>query len=322
MPSEMVPGLAKLPSPQNVKMHSINFKNVLQWSPVTYHKGDVNYSVEYQSYYDNQYEQGSHEKGCTHISITECDLSNTLAIMVSYYLRVRAEYKGKTSEWANVVQFEPFDETEIGPPLSVIVKPRLNMLDIKITEPVNENVNISMREYFPDLAYEVSYWEDAEEKKIESTYIQQKMVALANLKPWTTYCLKVKPFLENRKTHPSSVICETTKDDGRVAEWKIIIIFLASFFVVSLVTLGIFCLSLHGYRIIKYIFFPSFNLPEHIKEYLKEPWLNSAFLPTQTKNLPEESFDKLSIISDVDRDTKLGMLNIYSIEKEDKGKEK
>lgn len=53
---------------------------------------------------------------------------------------------------------------------------------------------------------------------------------------------------------------------GRIAEWKIFLLFLASFFIVFLVITGIFYVSLHGYRTIRYIFFPSFNLPEHIKE--------------------------------------------------------
>ncbi|XP_051870362.1 interleukin-10 receptor subunit beta-like isoform X3 [Pristis pectinata] len=259
----------KLPSPQDVKMHSINFKSILQWSPVTYHKGNVHYSVEYQSYYNNQYKQEPLEKGCTNISITECDLSNELATMIGYYLRVRAEYKDETSEWTNVTDFEPYDDTEIGPPIAVIVKPRLDMLDIHISEPVNENDNKSMHEYFTDLGYKVFYWEDAEEKKIENTYIQQKMITLTNLKPWTTYCLKVKPVLGNRITHSSSVTCETTKDNGRFAVWKIVVSFLASFFVVFLVIIGIFHASLHGYRTIRYIFFPSFKLPEHIKEMYK-----------------------------------------------------
>lgn len=323
------PVFGKLPSPQNVKMHSINFKNILQWSPVIYHKGRVHYSVEYQSYYDNQYKQEPLEKGCTNISSTKCDLSNELTIMVGYFLRVRAEYKDEASEWSNATEFEPFYDTEIGPPLAVIVKPRLDMFDINISEPVNENDNKSMREYFPELGYQVSYWEDVQEKKVKSTYIQQKMTTLANLKPWTTYCLKVKPLLDNMITHPSSVICETTKDNGRIAEWKIFLLFLASFFIVFLVITGIFYVSLHGYRTIRYIFFPSFNLPEHIKEYLKEPWLNSPFLPAQTKNLPEEYFDKLSIISnaqeysdktEVDISTRLNMLKIYSTEEEGENK--
>ncbi|XP_051870361.1 interleukin-10 receptor subunit beta-like isoform X2 [Pristis pectinata] len=277
----------KLPSPQDVKMHSINFKSILQWSPVTYHKGNVHYSVEYQSYYNNQYKQEPLEKGCTNISITECDLSNELATMIGYYLRVRAEYKDETSEWTNVTDFEPYDDTEIGPPIAVIVKPRLDMLDIHISEPVNENDNKSMHEYFTDLGYKVFYWEDAEEKKIENTYIQQKMITLTNLKPWTTYCLKVKPVLGNRITHSSSVTCETTKDNGRFAVWKIV--------------------------------------------YLKEPSLHSPFLPPQTQNLPEECFDKLNFISDVqecfdntdvDGTTKLDMLEVYTLKKENEDKEK
>uniref|UniRef100_UPI00398F28A3 uncharacterized protein n=1 Tax=Pristiophorus japonicus TaxID=55135 RepID=UPI00398F28A3 len=288
----------KLPAPQNVKMHSINFKSLLQWNPVTYHKGNVHYSVEYQSYYDNQQKE-PFEKGCTKISVTECDLSNELANMVGYYLRVRTEYEDKTSEWADLKEFEPFAETEIGPPLAVVVKPRLDMLDITISEPVNENDNKSMREYFMDLAYKVSYWKVAGEIKIESVNIQQTMTTLTNLKPWTTYCLKVEPVVPNRKTHPSSIVCETTMDNGRVPVWQIIVLLLISILGVFIVTMGIFYASLHGYRTVRYTLFPSYNLPDHIKEYLKQPSLNSQFPLLQTKNLYEESFDKLSIISDI-----------------------
>ncbi|XP_072903728.1 interferon alpha/beta receptor 1-like [Hemitrygon akajei] len=326
-----LPVFGKLSSPQNVKMHSINFKNVLKWSPVTYRKGNVHYSVEYQTYYNNQYNQKHFEKGCTNISVTECDLSNELAFEAGYYLRVRAEYKDETSNWTSAIEFEPSHDTVIGPPLAVIVKPRLDMLDVHISEPVNENNNKSMHEYFLDLGYNVSYWEDTEERKIESTYIQQKTITLTNLKPWTTYCLEVKPFVNNRSTQSSSVTCGTTKDDGRVADWKIVVIFLASLCVVFLVVIGIFYASLHGYRIIRYIFFPSYKLPEHIKQFLKEPWLNSPFLPPQTNNLPEEPFDKLIFLSnvqecldntDIDIPAKLDMLQVHTLKKENEVEEK
>ncbi|XP_059822014.1 interferon alpha/beta receptor 1-like [Hypanus sabinus] len=326
-----LPVFGKLSSPQNVKMHSINFKNVLKWSPVTYRKGNVHYSVEYQTYYDNNYNQKHFEKGCTNISVTECDLSNELAFGAGYYLRVRAEYKDETSDWTSAIEFEPSHDTVIGAPLAVIVKPRLDMLDVHISEPVNENNNKSMHEYFLDLGYNVSYWEDTEERKIESTYIQQKTITLTNLKPWTTYCLEVKPFMNNRSTQSSSVTCETTKDDGRVADWKIVVVFLASLCVVFLVIVGIFYASLHGYRIIRYIFFPSYKLPEHIKQFLKEPWLNSPFLPPQTNNLPEEPFDKLIFLSnvqecldntDIDIPAELDMLQVHTLKKENEDEEK
>ncbi|XP_062905876.1 interleukin-10 receptor subunit beta-like [Mobula hypostoma] len=326
-----LPVFGKLSSPQNVKMQSINFKNVLKWSPVTYRKGDIHYSVEYQSYYNNQYNRKNLEKACTNINVTECDLSNELAIGVGYYLRVRAEYKDETSDWTNAIEFEPSRDTEIGPPLAVTVRPRLDMLDVYISEPVNENDNKSMHEYFQDLGYEVFYWEATEKNKSERTYIQQNTITLTNLKPWTTYCLKVKPFVNNRITQSSSITCETTMDNGRIADWKIVVIFLASLCVVFLVIIGIFYASLHGYRIIRYIFFPSYKLPEHIKQFLKEPWMNSPFLPPQTNNLPEEPFDKLFFFSnlqeclndtDIDIPTKLDMLQMYTLKKESEDEEK
>ncbi|XP_078088152.1 interleukin-10 receptor subunit beta-like [Mustelus asterias] len=293
-------GFGNLPAPQNVRMHSINFKNLLQWNPVTYHKGNVSYSVEYQSFYDMHYNKKKHlVKGCTSIRITECDLSKVLETMVGYSLSVRAEYENETSDWAVIKEFEPFADTEIGPPLEVVVKPRLDMLDIDISEPVNENDNTSMSDYFPDLAYKVSYWKVGEEEKTESVKTSQKMKTLTSLKPWTTYCLKVEPVLANRKTHPSSIVCETTMDNGRVPEWQVIMLLLVSIFGVFGVTMGIFYASLYLYKAVRYSLFPSYNLPEHIKEYLEEPSLNSQFLLPQSKNLSEESFDKLSIISDI-----------------------
>ncbi|XP_038657573.1 interleukin-10 receptor subunit beta-like [Scyliorhinus canicula] len=288
-----------LPAPQNVTMHSINFKNLLRWSPVTYQKGNVCYSVEYQSFYDMQYKkQKPFEKGCGSIRITECDLSNVLGPMVGYCLRVRAEYENETSEWTVIEGFEPHKDTEIGPPLKVVVKPRLDMLDIDITEPVNENDNTSMGDYFPDLAYKVSYWKVGEEKKTESVNINQKIKTLINLQPWTTYCLKVEPVLTARKTHPSSIVCETTMDNGRVPEWQVIALLLVSIFGVFSVTMGIFFASLYVYKAARYSCLPSYHLPDHIKEYLEEPSLNSHFLLPQTRSLSEESFDKLSIVSD------------------------
>ncbi|XP_072441628.1 interleukin-10 receptor subunit beta-like [Chiloscyllium punctatum] len=287
----------KLPVPQNVKMHTINFKNLLQWSPVTYHKGNVNYSVEYQSYYDKAFKKHAHfKKGCTSITMTECDLS-ILSVMVGYYLRVRAEYENETSEWAVIDEFEPSVHTEIGPP-SVVVKPRLDMLDVNIIGPVNENNYKSMQEYFLDLAYKVSYWKVGEEEKVESINTNQKMTTLTNLEAWTTYCLKVEPVLHNRKTHPSSIVCGTTMDNGRAPVWQVIVTLLASICVVFGVTMGIFYSSHYIHRAVKHSFQPSYNLPEHIKEYLKEPSLTSQFL-LPPPNMYEESFDKLSIISDI-----------------------
>uniref|UniRef100_A0A4W3JIS9 Fibronectin type-III domain-containing protein n=1 Tax=Callorhinchus milii TaxID=7868 RepID=A0A4W3JIS9_CALMI len=157
----------QVPKPQNVKIHSVNFKHVLQWDPVVCRKGNISYSVGYQSSYSHFYEKDEpFEKSCTNINTTQCDLSNALADEISYWLHVRAKCKSRTSKWAAVEDFQPFRDTLIGPPPNFNVKVKLDMLDVLFAEPMKENSQRTMRSYYTSMAFKISYWKNTDPKKV------------------------------------------------------------------------------------------------------------------------------------------------------------
>ncbi|XP_042190235.1 interleukin-10 receptor subunit beta-like isoform X2 [Callorhinchus milii] len=292
----------QVPKPQNVKIHSVNFKHVLQWDPVVCRKGNISYSVGYQSSYSHFYEKDEpFEKSCTNINTTQCDLSNALADEISYWLHVRAKCKSRTSKWAAVEDFQPFRDTLIGPPPNFNVKVKLDMLDVLFAEPMKENSQRTMRSYYTSMAFKISYWKNTDPKKILNVVAEAPMKRLNNLEPRTEYCLQVSCI--DKETNitglPSRIVCATTMDDDKIPLWMTMVVLLISLAVVFIMVMGVFSTVICSYRTIRYAFYPSYSLPEHIKEMS----LSSLLMLPDSQNSEEEFFDKLSIVSDFKKES-------------------
>ncbi|XP_030058018.1 interleukin-10 receptor subunit beta [Microcaecilia unicolor] len=276
----VLPVSGKVPNPRNVRMESINLKNILKWDPPISHLENITYTVEYTNHFDSV---PPYRSTCLNINKLECDFSS-LSFFGSYFVRVRAEVQNSTSDWVEI-HFTPASQTIIGPP-RVTVTSRKGFLDVNFSGPTQEYEQMSLQErYSPSWAYKVLYWrKDEHIPQVAVAATTQNVETLSDLDPWTTYCLQVQAVVDdyNQTGRLSDVHCEKTTDNGKTPEWVIIITFLVSMAVTLGLVTSSFLAILYIYRTTKYVFFPASSLPQHLKEYLSKPFYSSPFLSPGT----------------------------------------
>ncbi|GCB67752.1 hypothetical protein scyTo_0010293 [Scyliorhinus torazame] len=286
-------------APKYVTIGSFNMKHLVKWDPDVYQLGPVTYSVQFQGQFERSINGSWAEaSNCTDLTETECDLFDSLAFYATYYLRVRAERGSAMSRWVEAEPFSPYKDTVIGPP-KVEVLSQGGELHVTIGDPVAED-GLSLRNNYADLAYHVIYWVKNEEG---TTKMQNKSATsstvLLNLQPWTNYCLKVQAYSEesSKQGQFSTITCEYVTADAKrraLAAAEVLFITLVA---VLVVTLGCFFFVIYARRAIKYLMYPSYSLPVHIREYLTEPFQQPLFETLNKEELHEEHWDKLSIVS-------------------------
>ncbi|XP_067897201.1 interferon gamma receptor 2-like isoform X2 [Heterodontus francisci] len=285
--------------PKNVTVDSFNVNHVVKWDSDHLQLGPVTYSVQFQGSFERlTNESWSEVTNCTLITETECDLLDSLAFFAKYYLRVRTELGCATSRWVETKPFYPYKDTVIGPP-SVTVLSEEGVLHINILDPVRKD-GVSLHSNYEDLAYHVFYWEKNDEENIK---VYNKSVTtstvLLDLQPWTIYCLKVQAYSKEsvKQGQLSPVFCNSVTADTKrrvIAAAQVLFITLVA---VLVVTLGCFFFVIYARRAIKYLMYPSYSLPVHIREYLTEPSQQPVFATLNKEDLHEDHWDKLSIVS-------------------------
>ncbi|XP_012512859.1 PREDICTED: interleukin-10 receptor subunit beta isoform X3 [Propithecus coquereli] len=255
----LVSALGMVPPPENVRMNSVNFKNILQWESPAFPRGTLTFTAQYHSYKKFQ-------DVCVSTASTECDFS-TLSKYGDHTLRVRAEFADEHSDWVNIT-FCPVDDTVIGPP-GMQVEMLADSLHMRFSAPQieNEPETWTLKNIYNSWVYNVQYWKNGTDEKFHITP-HYDFEVLRNLEPWTIYCVQVQGFLPDRnKTGQwSEPVCEQTTEDDTIPSWLVAIILIASVFVVFLVLLGCFALLWCVYKKMKYAFSAGNSLPQHLKE--------------------------------------------------------
>ncbi|KAM6224028.1 interleukin-10 receptor subunit beta-like [Rhynchocyon petersi] len=248
-----------VPPPENVRMNSVNFKNILQWEPPAFPKGNLTYTAQFQSYNDFQ-------DKCKSTVLMECDFSS-ISKYGDYTFRVRSEYADEHSVWVNIT-FSPMEDTLIGPP-DVQVDAIADSLHLRFVAPkiVDELETWTMKTLFSSWVYNVQYWKNGTEKG-RPIPVHYDSWVLQRLEPWTTYCVQVQGFLKdrNRSGEWSQPVCAKTTEDDSTPSWIVGIVLTASVFVVSLLLLGCFALMWYVYKKTKCAFVPGNSFPQHLKE--------------------------------------------------------
>nr|5T5W_A Chain A, Interleukin-10 receptor subunit beta [Homo sapiens] len=198
-----------VPPPENVRMNSVNFKNILQWESPAFAKGQLTFTAQYLSYRIFQ-------DKCMQTTLTECDFSS-LSKYGDHTLRVRAEFADEHSDWVQIT-FCPVDDTIIGPP-GMQVEVLADSLHMRFLAPKieNEYETWTMKNVYNSWTYNVQYWKQGTDEKFQITP-QYDFEVLRNLEPWTTYCVQVRGFLpdRNKAGEWSEPVCEQTTHDETV----------------------------------------------------------------------------------------------------------
>ncbi|KAM4887510.1 interleukin-10 receptor subunit beta-like isoform 3-T3 [Thomomys bottae] len=282
--------LVMVPPPENVRMNSVNFKNILQWESPAFDKGNLTFTAQQKSSYRG------FQNVCNSIISTQCDFVG-LSKYGNYTLRVRAEFANEHSKWV-AIPFSPEDDTLLGPP-GIHIEAFADSLHMHFSAPQvhNEPGTWTMKDFYPSLAYNVQYWKEGHAEKIQVT-LQNEFEVLKNLEPWTTYCIQVQGIvpIRNKMGQWSEPVCERTNDE--TPPWIVPIILMVSVFAGFLLLIGCFALLWCIYKKTKYTLAPGNALPQHLKEFLGHPHQSTRLFFSFPFSDENEVFDKLSIITE------------------------
>ncbi|XP_060090303.1 interleukin-10 receptor subunit beta [Heteronotia binoei] len=273
-----------VPEPQNVRVHSVTFNSTLQWDAITLHKQNVTYTIQYKR------QSAGFTDLCTRIAFTECSISS-LPLYGNYTVRVRTESEKEQSNWKSIA-FTPID-TVIGPP-EVDVEPRPRALYVEVKGPFFQQNGDSrhIQSIYGNMVYNVLIWKKDYDEQTNIVNIKYDSENLSSLNPWTTYCIQVRAFIPelNKTGEWSKMSCIKTTDNG-ISSMLLTVSLLSGLIVLFLCCWMFLCVK----QQVKYVFHPSYSLPQHFKEFLSKPFHSSQSLALQE----DYSHEKITVISEI-----------------------
>ncbi|MGH0121909.1 UNVERIFIED_CONTAM: hypothetical protein FKN15_077100 [Acipenser sinensis] len=202
---------------------------------------------------------------CEKIPGTQCDFSEKVNYFGMFHLRLRAKSGRETSPWV-IIEFCAEKDANLGPPSKVSVISKKGMLEVNIADPMASE-NKSMRE-LQKIYFMLVYWKNKSGAKNVSLIEDKNVAILMGLEPWTVYCVQVQSRSDyyEKKSLFSPMVCTQTTDDGHTPLWLIILIFFLTLALSFGGTLLCSFIVFQTYRVIKYTFFPFYQLPDNIQE--------------------------------------------------------
>ncbi|XP_023562691.1 interleukin-20 receptor subunit beta isoform X2 [Octodon degus] len=187
IPCLLTDGVAALPAPQNLSVHSINMKHLLIWSPVVLPEEKVYYSVEYQGEYESLYTSDIWipSKWCSRTEGPECDVTDDITATVPYSLRVRAILGSQTSAWSILEQPFNRNSTILTPPGMEISKDGFHLV-------------IELEDLGPQFQFLVAYWRREPDTKEHAKVVRRGgiPVHLETMEPGALYCVKAQALVK------------------------------------------------------------------------------------------------------------------------------
>ncbi|XP_041529000.1 interferon gamma receptor 2 isoform X1 [Microtus oregoni] len=296
---------SQLAAPQHLNLHLYNDEQILSWapSPPTNDKRPVVYQVEYK------FITGSWNKvkdvNCTDITETKCDFTGggglkSFTGLRLVHLRVRAKQGSLTSKWVTSSQFEHYCNVTVGPPKNISVTPGKGSLIIHFSPPFDVTTEVTFE-------YHVHYWEKTGTQQVSGPF-EKNSIVLDDLKSFRVYCLQIETQLivKNKsncrpKSSFSNVSCEetTAKDYTRL---QVTLIPLGICLSLLVLTGACFFLFLKYQSRVKYWFQAPPNIPEQIKEYLKDPEQPILEVLDKDSSPKDDAWDSVSIISSLEKE--------------------
>ncbi|XP_030090647.1 interleukin-10 receptor subunit beta isoform X1 [Serinus canaria] len=312
-----------VPEPRNVRITSVNLHSTLQWDAPRFPRGNLTYTVQSKSIY---YPGDTYETLGTDLRLPQCDVSS-LSPYGIYVLRLRAEAGQLHSPWLSLT-FKPMDDTTIGAP-EVRLRSEAGVLHVDLSGPFAERSQDRwpLRHYYGSWSYRILYWKrgstDTDPASASWVDTNHSSEILAQLEPWTVYCVRAQALVPewNKTGQLSRELCEQTTHNGVTPVWIIVTVLVGSMLVVGTAATVCFFSSFYLYRLIKYVFCPSYIFPEHLKEFLsKPPGAPQPFPPReellvcdkltviaeQSQTLPAGTGDGASRTPELPRDSALG----------------
>ncbi|XP_059133467.1 interferon gamma receptor 2 isoform X4 [Peromyscus eremicus] len=242
---------------------------------------------------------------CTDITVTKCDFTGGGRLkgfpgLYSVLLRVRARQGERTSNWVTSTKFQRYCNVTVGPPKNISVTPGKGSLTLHFSPPFD----VAREAVFE---YRVRYWERAGAQQVRGPF-KKNSIVLDNLKPLRVYCLQTEAQLivrEKNICRPglslSNVSCHETAAEASTS-LHVILIPLGIFSLLLALTGACSFLFLKYQSRAKYWFQAPPNIPEQIKEYLKDPDQPILEALDKDSSPKDDAWDSVSIISSPEKE--------------------
>ncbi|XP_073338586.1 interleukin-22 receptor subunit alpha-2 [Pagrus major] len=202
---DTVSGPVMLAPPTQVRFDSVDYKNILHWTPPANSTSSLQYNVQWMIYGEPEWLDVD---GCQGIHKQQCDLSAvTSEPMEWYYARVHASsLPSSKSAWALSPRFNPLWDTIISPPVL-----RLNVTAQGIVVRVKPPKQL-VRKMHSSLQYEIYLTHNGGEKEVFELDCCLNKLTLKELKHKEEYCLQAQTLIpfQDKSSTLGSVKCVTT----------------------------------------------------------------------------------------------------------------
>ncbi|XP_056292143.1 interleukin-22 receptor subunit alpha-2 [Pseudoliparis swirei] len=195
---------AMLAPPTLVRFDSVDYKNIVNWTPPTNRKS-LHFSVQWKIYGEPEWLDVD---GCQRIQRTRCDLSVVTSDPREwYYARVHASsLPSSKSAWALSRRFSPRWDTKISPPVL-----RLNLTEQGIVVRVKPPRQL-VRKMHSSLHYEIYLLDTSGQEEVYTLDCCSKKLSLEKLTHKEKYCLQAQTLIprQAKRSARSPVQCVTT----------------------------------------------------------------------------------------------------------------
>ncbi|KAL4640842.1 interleukin-22 receptor subunit alpha-2 [Arapaima gigas] len=199
--------------PQQVRFHSLDYRNVLHWKTPPYTNQNLKYFVQYKVYGDRQWTNVTQCQGTSQLS---CDLSQqTSEPREWYYARVQTAFPEVRSGWALSPRFNPQWETSVSAP-SVQLNVTEQGIKVRLRPPPSpyrrrQGSVISTRK-LQKLMFRIFITHNGVLQETREVDGWVTKLLIGDLNPRTTYCLQAEAHLlrQGRSGTRSNPICITT----------------------------------------------------------------------------------------------------------------
>ncbi|CAO2632373.1 Interferon gamma receptor 2 [Lemmus lemmus] len=188
----------------------------------------------------------------------------------------------------------------IGPPKNISVTPGKGSLIIHFSPPFDVTTEATFK-------YHVHYWEKTGTQQVSRSF-KKNSIVLHDLKPVRVYCLQIETQLtvkDGNTCRPrfsfSNVSCHETTANT-YTRLQVILIPVGIFLSLLVLTGAGFILFLKYQSRVKYWFQAPPNIPEQIKEYLKDPDQPILEVLDKDSSPKDDAWDSVSIISSPEKE--------------------
>ncbi|XP_068184213.1 interleukin-22 receptor subunit alpha-2 [Antennarius striatus] len=192
-----------LPPPTKVRFDSVDYKNILRWTPPN-NSTSLHYYAQWKIYGERQWFDVD---GCQGIQSLQCDLSQvTSEPREWYYARVRASLPPNKSAWSISQRFSPSWNTQISPPvLKLTVREQEIVVHMKPPKPTVLKLHGS-------LIYKIYLKHTSGEEEVFEMECCLNKLTLKGLNHKAKYCFQAQILapLQAKLGTRSSIKCVTT----------------------------------------------------------------------------------------------------------------